>query len=340
VPGFDIEQWARDNLSHVAESTADELMADCPWCGKAEHFYINIKTGDHICFKCNARGRGVIGVFAQVEGLTFLEAQRVLFKRVVQFKRRKSTPENLTERVTALRPGQSEIEAKPLVDFELPPEYIPIWDGRRWLMPTYLRERGVTRRMAKFWRLGFCETGRYASRIVIPIECPNGRSFTARDATGFKKPPYLNPPNSEHGRLLFGWDAAGTEGDVALVEGPFDVMGLWRWGIRSVGIFGKSLHPEQLNLLFRWPSDRTVFVMTDPDADAEAIKIARALLARFQRIYLPAPMPAGVDPWDSSEVQARRSIYDAVRFQGGRTNLVKIFLGRSRARMGRKSGKF
>ena len=87
----------------------------------------------------------------------------------------------------------------------LPAEFEPVFDGKRWLWPRYLDGR-TTREVAAKMGLGVCRSGEYAHRIILPIVCPAGCSFTARtiwpDETlrykagpgaGFFKMAYLAP---------------------------------------------------------------------------------------------------------------------------------------------------
>jgi DNA primase len=322
---FDLTEWVRDSLEDVHDSSSKELECRCPFCSKEAKFYINTESGNWICFRCGEKGRGPIPfkVIAQVEGESEEKVRRAFFRKAVKFKkRRKSDPTTVLERLKSIR-GE---EPEPPVDFGLPPEFVPVWDGTRWRFPTYLKERGFTRRSAAFWNLGFCETGRYAKRIIIPIRCPNGRSLTARDTNG-REPKYLNPEGADHRRLVFGYTEAGMEGDVALVEGPLDTIKNRQNGIPSVGIFGKRLHPEQFSLLRRWSSDRTILVMLDPEAEDEAVRIAKTLRGHFDRVFM-VKIPVGKDPGAMSMSEAKGVVDHAVRFDGDRLLTIRQRLGR------------
>lgn len=329
---FDLEEWALDNLTKVKRSAGSEVEAECPFCRKPGRFYLNTESGSWICFKCGEAGRSPVRVFAKVEDLTEDQARRELFKRSVNFKRRKTTLEDLTLKVESLRPGVERNDTLE-VTVELPSEFVPIIkivEGKkRWSFPVYLRERGFERRTAEFWGLGYCNAGRFANRIIIPIECPNGRSFTARDVTGVQEPKYLNPKGADHRRLVFGFNQVGLESDVVLVEGPLDVLKFWQHGIPAVAMFGKRLHEEQFKLLSRWPASRALIVMTDPDAEDEGIAITTRLRGRFDRVYLGS-LPTGVDPGSSTKEQGHEAVQGAKRFDGDRMLRVSRRLERMR----------
>lgn len=327
---FDIEEWVRDNLDSIRRSTGDELSADCPFCSKPGHFYINVDSGNYICFKCEQAGRGFRGLVklvAEVEGVKTSVARRIISRQSVEYKRREEQPSTLLERVAKLR-GMEAQSDDGLVRAPLPDEFIPVWrEGRGWRMPAYLRQRGITRDTARRWGLGYCDKGRYADRIVFPINCPHGQSFTARDATEnqSQQPKYLNPKGVDHGRLLYGWSTLG-DGDVILVEGPTDVLSLVQRGYEVLGLLGKSLHVEQMKLLLNLPRDKTFIIMLDPEETEAPYKVGKQLLCRFERVYV-AGLP-GVDPNEATREQTYHAYKKSSRFTGNRLDALKAGVAR------------
>lgn len=322
---FDTEEWVRDNMDSVKRSTGDEFAADCPFCGKPGHFYVNVDTNNYICFKCEAAGRGFSGLVrlvAEVEGVKTSVARRMITRQVVQFKRRESEPKSLMERLANMR-GREAQQADGVVQAPLPDEFIPVWKhDRGWRMPMYLKQRGITRETAKTWGLGYCDKGRYADRIVFPIVCPNGQSFTARDATEdqSQQPKYLNPKGVDHGRLLYGWNTLG-DGDVIMVEGPMDVLTLVQRSYEVLGLLGKALHVEQMKLLLKLPRDKTFIIMLDPEETEAPYKVAKQLLCRFERVYV-AKLP-GVDPNEATREQTYQTYKQSSKYKGSRLETLR-----------------
>ena len=324
----DVRELVFEHLDGVRESSGDELTAVCPWCGRPpEHFYINGITGRYICFGCNEKGGSVAGVIAEVMGIPILSVQRMLIKRSVKFgtPRRKEEPRGLLNRVRALRGHESDDDEE--VDFELPSEFVQVFDGHKWRMPTYLLERGFTRRAARRFGVGFCSSGRYVGRIVLPIVCPAGRSFTARDTTGYQKRKYINPPDAKHGRLLYGWyeadDSRLNQAVRVIVEGPLDVMRLWQYGLRAYGIFGNRISPGQLALLRSWPRSTIVVVMLDPGEEEGAAQVAQQSAILFPEVRI-GRLPGGVDPGASTRVQALAAVVRSEKFEGGASASVRV----------------
>lgn len=331
---FDIETYVNDTLENPRRSGGDNYQASCPFCGKAAHFYINVETGAYICFKCEERGKSVAGIIAQVEGLTWERARALMMRRSVVF-RRKETTQSLQERIRKLRhvAAKEEPEAEVAVDFDLPPDFVPVHKDGKWNTPVYLKERGITKATADAWGMGFCRRGHFGGRLIIPVLCPNGKSFTARDTTGEQQPRYLNPKGADHGRLLCGWNMADKTGDLVLVEGPLDAVKMWQHGIPALALMGKELHGEQFAMLLkRYPADTTVTVLLDPEEATAPYKAATRLLVRYTDVYV-AKLPEGTDPGDSTPEEARKAMDEAVRFNGERGIALPGLLARTRKKI-------
>jgi len=327
---FDIEEYAKSNLERVRLTGTGQITAECPWCFKWGGFYIDIETGKYICHKCEERGRSVTGIIAQVEGVSWHEAAAYILKREVEW-RRKETPESLLERIQTISGRGEPAEAKE-IDVPVPEEFVPVYKGGKWKYPVYLKERGIKKSTARQWGLGFCNRGRYYGRIIIPIECPNGCSFTSRDTTGVQHPKYLNPKGVDHGPLLLGWNHVELASDVALVEGPMDAIKMWQHGIPALAVMGKYLHAAQLRLLFRKPPDTAIVVMLDPEEVTAPYDMATQLVCRFDNVQI-AKLSDGVDPGSATKTQAEKAYNDALAYDGSRAGPLAATLSASRKKM-------
>lgn len=322
---FDFAQYVEDNLDRVTRTSSGELAAVCPWCERYGSFYVNPDTGHFICFRCEQRGRHLVGLVAQVEGISWREAKSYILKQAVQF-RRKETPHSLLELIRGLRPADDRKGVQgenPAVEVELPDEFVPVYQSGKWRFPKYLKERGITRATAREWRLGYCNEGKYQGRVIIPIECPNGRSFTARDTTGEDWIKILNPSGVDQSQLLIGWDHIRAGSDIALVEGPFDAIKWWQHGIMAVGLGGKVLHPPQLRMINRLAASTSVTIALDPEEQEAPYKLAAQLACRFDGVYI-AQLPLGIDPGESTKAQAKKAYESAKKFTGRQDGLCAI----------------
>jgi len=324
---FDILGYAEANLEGtrpVASRSGNEVTACCPSCGGWGAFYVNVDSGAYVCFKCEFRGRSVVGLVALVEDISWSEARAFIFKRSVKL-RRKSGLFSLADRVRAIRPHAHEVEVELPVEVGLPPEFRPCYKDGRWSLPVYLKDRRIKSATARAWGLGWCRTGQYGGRLVIPIDCPGGRSFTARDMTDAQWPKYLNPPGADHSELLIGWNMAPLAGDLVIAEGPLDAVKLWQHQVPCVALGGKELHDAQRNQLMAMPPDSAVTIMLDPEEQIAPLEVASKLACHFRNIYI-ASLPAGIDPGDSTRSQAHAAIDSARRWTGGRADRVRARL--------------
>src|SRR6185295_2428334 len=158
------------------------------------------------------------------------EARARVFRESLQLRRR-SDIFTLRDRIRSIRPESIvEDEEEEKVDVPLPDGFRPCWSKRSgYAVPKWLtKSRGVKRTTARAWGMGYVRIGKLAQRLVIPIRCPNGNSWTARDMTGDASQKYMNPYDADHSKLLIGWHCTPLTGDLVLCEGPFDAIKLWQ----------------------------------------------------------------------------------------------------------------
>jgi hypothetical protein len=330
---FNVREYVEANLDRVKDSAGDEITATCPECGEWGAFYVNALSGAYVCFKCNWRSKTIVGLVALVEDMTWAEASKYIFTESVEI-RRKGDIVSLAERLRCLILRDDweddEHDDEP-VEFPLPKAFRACYKGGRWSLPEYLKERRIKSRTAREWGMGWCRAGRFAGRLVIPIQCPGGYSFTARDMTGEQEPKYLNPTGADHRRLLIGYNMANMKGDFCVVEGPLDAVRLYQHGFGAVAVGSTLLHSEQMDMLFSSPRDAAVTVMLDPEEDLGPYEVAKQLCVHFDRVYIAA-LPVGVDPGKASLREASNAVERADRFTGERTGELKARINKAKKR--------
>lgn len=145
----------------------------------------------------------------------------------------------------------------------------------------YFAERGIGPETVSVFRLGFCNIGSMAGRIVIPIQNPAGElvAYAGRwpgdPPEGTSK--YKLPTGFGKSLDLFNLHRAMEEPEtqpLVIVEGFFDAIKLWQNGVRRVvALMGCSLSPAQEALIVKHTSLQTkVLVMLDED---EAGRVGR-----------------------------------------------------------------
>jgi len=316
---FDIEEYCLENLERAKKGRTGQISAVCPWCQKYGAFYVNAKTGDYICFKCEEKGKLGVGIISKVEGITWYEAKNYLLKNLIE-NRRKYTVPTIAKRIFALRNLKQENEEQDKI-FELPKEYIPIYKNGIWKYPKYLKDRKIKKETARKWNLGFCNQGRYKNRIIIPIVCENGSSFTSRSIYPEIKPKYLNPVCDFQKTLLGGWNLFDKNSDFILVEGPFDAIKMNQHGFNVLFLGGKTIHQQQKIVLSKLSNELSVTIMLDPEEEKAPVEIAKELFFMFTRIFI-ARLEIGIDPGSSTKKQAFDAYDFSTKYTGRKKDIV------------------
>lgn len=272
---FNLDRYVKESFPEVKIS-GDERIVRCLYCGKKDKMYVNVKKKKFHCFRCGAgQGATLTSFIRDHRGVTEQEAWQIL---------RSGEYEGLPTRdyevyyATQLHQPRATI---------LPTEYTPLYPlddgsilGERAV--AYLRRRGLTDADLLFYRIGYCLTGRYRHRIIVPVMLDKEAVyFVARLFWGWGKR-YLNPAVGEiiadPSTLLFNWDNARDAKVLKLAEGVFDAIGL---GDDATGLLGKQLHDGQLRLLelgkFEsaeiWLDSREKDSLADQDSDTIAFQL-------------------------------------------------------------------
>lgn len=173
--------------------------------------------------------------------------------------------------------------------------------------------------------------GRYSGRVIFPIQNSAGKvvGFGGRDMKGHTAK-YINSPESEIYKKSFqlyglfqAKSAIAKEDECFLVEGYFDVIGMWQAGLKNVvASSGTSLTDGQIGLIKRFTKNVTLIY----DGDAPGIKAALRgvdLLLRNEMDVNVLVLPDGDDPdsfarkHDPEEIREyiRSNKTDVIRFK-------------------------
>lgn len=166
------------------------------------------------------------------------------------------------------------------VQIRLPKEFIPFKDASLGLKMTphykqamnYLQKRNVTDLMIQMYNIGFCYSGHYEHRIIIPsYDSENGLNyFIARSYLNNTKMKYKNPEVDKESLLwnehLINWDET-----VYIVEGAFDSIFL----PNSIPMLGKFMTQNLFNKLY--DNAKKVVIVLDPDAWEDAFRLYHKL---------------------------------------------------------------
>lgn len=166
------------------------------------------------------------------------------------------------------------------IQVRLPKEFVSFKDASLGLKMTpyykqamnYLQKRNVTDLMIQMYNIGFCYSGHYEHRIIVPSYDSENRLnyFIARSYLNDTKMKYKNPEVDKESLIwnehLINWDET-----VYIVEGAFDSIFL----PNSIPMLGKFMTQNLFNKLY--DNAKKVVIVLDPDAWDDAFKLYHKL---------------------------------------------------------------
>jgi len=170
-------------------------------------------------------------------------------------------------------PSKSEDKTESKIIVSLPREFLPLWVMNKSLYrnqaKSFLHKRGITDVDIKKYKIGFCDSGLYEGRIIIPSYDDKGllNYFVGRSFVG-EKMKYKNP-NVSRDIVPFDWYIAWSK-PIVLCEGVFDAM-----SIRSNAIPMLSKKPSRslLRKIFE-KNVKTIYIALDDDAKKDAYNMS------------------------------------------------------------------
>lgn len=221
---------------------------------------------------------------------------------------------------------QQDIELEPIDEDEIEifKAYLP--------MCGYAETRNFTEDIMELFEWGFAPDGAdepykagrsdFAGRLVFPVRDENGvlvgwsgRLATSDNVLIKRDNKWMHKLDFEKGFVLYNYDKAKEfieqTREAILVEGPFDVMRLWSYGICNVvAVMGASLTPEQLSLLISSAFKVHIWLDGDGAGKTGADRIGKQL-APYVDVY---QIKTTEDPDDLSFEQAWAALETATKF--------------------------
>jgi len=243
----------------------DEYLFSCPYCNHhKKKLSLNFSKGYFKCWICDTRGKNLyrivrkFGTYQQRQKWLELEGRLDL-----------NEFENIFSEM-------NDVEEEHTID--LPDEFISLCNkhlprsSKRAL--DYLYERGLKKQDILYWKIGYCDTGRYGGRIIIPSFNNNGdvNYFIARSYVGHTRK-YLNPPASKD--VIFNELYADWDEPVVLVEGVFDAIVA---GYNAIPVLGSTLRDTSKLFQAIAINDTPVYLALDEDAKKKKNQIVKSML--------------------------------------------------------------
>ena len=279
-----------------------EIRIPCPLCGDdRSRLYIEAETGVWICFRCQERG-DLFDLFHRALGMEPQEAfetrRKLRFRTDPKFRFGGGVP-------------------APVPGVELPEEWEPfgIRATSRSEAAQYLEVRHIPYERAVSYSIGFCPTGYYAGRIIIPVTYHRQLyTFVARALDPAVEPKVLYPAGSRRSDVVFNLDRLERlqhPRPLIITEGVFDAL---RLPNEAVAILGSQMSAQQVTLLGRLPVGwRPFIIMMDGDKAGRnaSLQIHRALWSHGIP-HVEARLPEGIDPNAASDGVLQETIEKAM----------------------------
>lgn len=254
--------------------SGSERLYHCPKCNHHKNkLSINVEKDAFKCWVCDYRGSSIRRVVRSYGNFSQLKSWDRLCGKVEL----SSFDSLLVEKLF----GTSE-DKKQLVN--LPPEFVSLTSKNLPMSAkpalNFLFKRGVTREDILKWKIGYCTSGDYEGRIVVPSFDMQGRVdyFIARSYNSeWRK--YLAPPVSRD--LVFNDLYVDWDNDLTIVEGVFDAIVAGN----AVPILGSSLREGSAIVRRVVENDTPVYLALDADAEKKALEIIKQFLEYDIELY-------------------------------------------------------
>ena len=234
----------------------DEQAHYCPFCHHhKKKLQINLQTQQWHCWVCDAKGKRI---------------QRLLKRLHVDSHKLKKIYEIYGDDYVVYSNNTEEEK----VELRLPSEFQSLLIEPKGINPLfgkvkeYARKRGISEGDIKRYNIGYCDSGHYANRIIIPSYDNNNRLnyFIARSVFDEEKFKYKNPPVSKN--VIMFENQINWNEPITLVEGVFDAMAVKR---NAIPLLGKFV-PKTLDDTIYKKEVKSINILLDEDAQEQALR--------------------------------------------------------------------
>jgi DNA primase len=265
------------NLGQSKHTSNSNYAFTCPKCKQLNQLHqykkkleIDIISQRFNCWICGFKGKSLSSLYKSL----------------------KLDTSNLEKFVTI---NQKEIVTT-LPQISLPNEFKLMIDVPNKKFKQYLDKRGIDEIDWYKYQIGYCETGWYKNRIIVPSfdTYGNVNNFTARTILDDKftwnylKPKGVGEDNIINFEILINWNKP-----VILCEGSFDAIAI---GDNAVPLFGKNISSKLLENLLGDAVER-IYLCLDKDALKSSIRIIQNLRSFGKKVYF-----VELDDKDPSEI--------------------------------------
>jgi len=256
-------------LGYYQQNGAEYLFG-CPVCNHHKNkLSINIDKNFFKCWICDYRGRNIRRIIRRFGSFTLLQKWDQITNRIDldRFSDLFSEPEPEVKQKLMLPPEFDTLASK-----KLPTVAYPAYN--------YLRKRGVSDADILRWKIGYCNTGEYYKRIIIPSFDNDGdiNYFVGRTYNNSSYR-YKNPRASKN--IIFNELYVNWNKDLTITEGVFDAI----IAGNAIPLLGSTIQANSKLVRKIVLNDTPVYLALDADASKKEQKIIKTLLQYDIELY-------------------------------------------------------
>lgn len=251
------------------DKNGNDYTFHCPFCKHHKpKLVVNIESGMYNCWTCHPPTKGKNPAF--------------LLKKLSVH------PDLVKEMKSYFGDGSNQESSHEAVRVTLPLEFVPLYeedsltlDRRRAL--SYLRSRGISDFDIKKYNIGYCPSGRYENRVIVPSYDRHGvlNYFVARSINPNSTKKY-DAASCKKSEIIGMESTINWKVPVILCEGAFDAIAIKR---NAIPLFGKTISHALMKQLVD-SEVKTVYLALDRDALKDAISHSETLLGYGKDVYL------------------------------------------------------
>ena len=249
-----------DVLGVGTSMKGDEQAHHCPFCHHhKKKLQINLETQQWHCWVCDSKGKRIQSLLRK------LHTDSHKLKKIFEIYG--------DDYITYTPSTEEKIELRLPSEFESllkePTGFNPVFRK----VKEYAKARNITKEDIIRYNIGYCKSGMYAGRIIIPSYDENNRLnyFIARSVFPEEKFKYKNPPVSKN--IIMFENQINWDEPITLVEGVFDAMAVKR---NAIPLLGKFI-PQKLNDSIYKRGVSEINILLDEDAQQQALRYTTQL---------------------------------------------------------------
>ena len=244
-----------DTLGVGSSLKGDEQAHHCPFCHHhKKKLQVNLETQQWHCWVCDAKGKRIQGLLKK------LHVDSHKLKKVYE----------IYGDDYVIYSNDSEEEK---IELRLPNEFKSLLETPKGINPTfrkvkyYADNRGITTEDIIRYNIGYCDSGLYNGRIIIPSYDSDNKLnyFIARSVFEDEPYKYKNPPVSKN--VIMFENQINWNEPITIVEGAFDAMAVKR---NAIPILGKFIPKKLMDSIYK-KEVKHINILLDKDAQQQAL---------------------------------------------------------------------